>query len=90
MTILLYVRRKGWPLRSVTVECRHRRVHRLDSEQAESSDRAYVEEIRQRILLEGDLTEEQTDRLKYIAGRCPVHRTLQSTPAIVDEVEVVG
>ena len=67
MTILLYVRRKGWPLRRVTVECSHRRVHAEDGEDCETNDRACLDEIRRHILLEGDLSEEQKNRLAYIA-----------------------
>ena len=88
MTILLYVRRKGWPLRRVTVECSHRRVHARDGEECETNDRACLDEIRRHILLEGDLSEEQKGRLAYIARRCPIHRTLEAGPSIVDEIEV--
>ena len=89
MTVLLYVRRKGWPLKSVAVECSHERTHATDSVDSETSSRAYIEVIERRILLEGDLTEEQKDRIGVIAGRCPIHRTLESRPRIVDEVHVV-
>jgi uncharacterized OsmC-like protein len=89
MTILLYTRRKGWPLRSVEVESRHRRVHRPDSENSETDTRAFVDEIKVRILVDGDLDEEQVERLNYIAGRCPVTRTLESKPTILHEVEIV-
>jgi uncharacterized OsmC-like protein len=46
------------------------------------------DEIRRHILLEGDLPEEQRVRLAYIATRCPIHRTLERVPSILDEVEV--
>jgi putative redox protein len=82
MTILLYVRRKGWTIRSLTVECSHRRIYR-------SPDEGAVEEIRSRVLIEGDITDEQKDRITSIAARCPVHRTLQARPAIVNEVVVI-
>ena len=82
MTILLYARRKAWPVESVTVESSHRRVYRPEAQAA-------AEEIRSRVLLEGDLTEEQRERIELIAGRCPVHRTLESTPTIVNEVVLV-
>ena len=89
MTILLYVRRKGWPLKSVTVECSHERVHRRDLEQCEKSDRTYIELIRRYIVLEGDLTAEQRQRVEQISRRCPVHRTLESAPRIEDEFDLV-
>jgi putative redox protein len=88
MTILLYVRRKGWPLRRVTVECSHRRVHAEDGEDCETNDRASLDEIRTHVVLDGELTEEQRVRLAYIAGRCPIHRMLERGLSILDEVEV--
>jgi putative redox protein len=90
MTILLYVRRKGWPLESVTIESEHERVHCRDSERCEEPGKAFIEVIRRRILLEGDLDEAQRERIAYIATRCPVHRTLQEKPRIEDVVELVG
>ena len=84
MTILLYSRRKGWPVEGVTVECSHRRVSRAGSELG-----AGHEEIRSRITVEGDLTDEQRDRILRIAGRCPIHRTLESRPRMIEEIEVV-
>ena len=84
MTVLLYSRRKGWPIESVTVECSHRRVSRT------SEAGGGHEEIRSHITLEGDLTDEQRDRILQIAGRCPIHRTLESKPRMIEEIEVVS
>ena len=84
MTVLLYSRRKGWPIEGVTVESSHRRVSRTGSESG-----AGYEEIRSRIVVEGDLSVEQRDRIFQIAGRCPVHRTLESKPRMIEEIEVV-
>ena len=90
MTILLYVRRKGWPLESVTVECSHERVHCCDLEDCEDSEDAYVERIRRHILIHGDLDTEQQQRIARIARRCPVHKTLESAPRIEDELDFAG
>ncbi len=90
MTILLYTRRKGWLLRSVEVETKHRRVYHRDWENCETDARAFVDEIKVRILVEGYLNEEQVERVRYIAGRCSVTRTLEAKPTILHEVEVVG
>ena len=88
MTVLLYARRKGWPVRSVTVECRHSRVHRRVSEEPEHR-RAYTEVIHHRVRIEGDLTDEQAARIGEISRRCPVRRMLESSPEIVDEFDLV-
>jgi putative redox protein len=39
--------------------------------------------------LPASLTDEQVERLRVIAHRCPVHRTLQGEVAIDDRVERV-
>ena len=41
--------------------------------------------IRLHIKSTGKLDEEQAERLRIIAGRCPVHRTLMATPEITEE-----
>ena len=33
---------------------------------------------------------EQVERVRYIAGRCPVTKTLEAKPTILHEVEIVG
>ena len=71
------------------MECSHERVHRRDMEDCEEGDRAYVDVIRRHILVKGDLDQEQKDRIAHIARRCPVHRTLESPPRIVDAVDLV-
>ena len=88
MTVLLYARRKRWPLRSVEVEATHRRLPGRGSEDREASRDEYVDVFRQSIRLEGDLTDEQVDRIRYVAGRCPMHRTLKASPVIEEEVEL--
>ena len=85
MTLLMYARRKGWPLEQVQVELTHDRVHARDCEECEGED-GRVEVIRRSIVLEGDLDAEQRERLAEIATRCPVHKTLSAAPVIIDEV----
>ena len=89
MTILLYVRRKEWPLESVSVRCTHERARCRDVEGCEHDYDTRVDVIRRHIELKGELTEEQRERIAYIATRCPMHRTLETPPHISDEVEVV-
>jgi putative redox protein len=85
MTLLLYARRHGWDLADISVHLTHDRVHMEDSHNAESGS-ARVEVIQRDISLRGNLTEEQTQRLLEIARRCPVHRTLQGAPQVVDTI----
>ncbi|MEY2487863.1 MAG: putative redox protein [Verrucomicrobiota bacterium] len=85
ITLKLYARQKGWPLERVAVRLTGERVHSTDA--AECGDRpdCYIHKIERRVTLEGDLTEEQRDRLKKIAVRCPIHQTLTSK-IVIDDV----
>jgi putative redox protein len=66
MTIRLYAERKGWPLDRVEVRVRQ------TAQAAGSSKDVFSRDI----LLEGDLSTEERQRLLEIAAHCPVSRTL--------------
>ena len=85
MTVMMYARRQGWDLRDVRVHLHHERVHASDCESCDDPN-ARVDRIERVIALEGNLTAEQRRRLLAIAARCPVHRTLQNRPVIVDRL----
>ena len=78
MTVRLYAERKGWPLERVRIELRHAKIHANDCADCETRGDARIDEIDKRITLAGRLDAEQRARLVEIAGRCPVHRTLES------------
>jgi putative redox protein len=84
MTVTLYARRKGWPLRRVRVRLRQQRVHAKDCVTCGSDTDGFIHHIERAVEFEGDLTEEQRTRLQEIAHKCPVHRTLTSEIAITD------
>ena len=77
MTLRMYAKHKQLPLRRVRVRLSHRRIHAQDCSDCETKE-GKVDEITREISLEGDLTDEQRQRLLEIANRCPVHRTLVS------------
>jgi len=82
MTVTLYARRKGWPLERVRVRLRQRRIHAKDCAECASDSNDFIHQIERTVELEGDLDEEQRARLREIAHRCPVHRTLTNEIAI--------
>jgi len=67
------------------VELEHERVTEPDPSGPEGA-RRQVDLIRRRIRVRGPLDEDQRRRLMEIADRCPVSRTLRSTPRILDEL----
>jgi putative redox protein len=77
MTVRMYAELKGLPLARVRVRLSHRKIHAQDCADCETQE-GKVDEITREITLEGDLSEEQRERLLEIANRCPVHRTLTS------------
>ncbi|MGH9944090.1 MAG: OsmC family protein [Pyrinomonadaceae bacterium] len=84
MTCTLYARRKGWPLERITVRLRQRRVHLKDCGECETAGGVFAHRIERVVEFEGDLTDEQLSRLREIAHKCPVHRTLTSEIVIVE------
>jgi putative redox protein len=88
LTILLYARRKGWPVDGVSVRANHERLV-VAEEIAGELIRRKAERITQEIALQGNLDAEQRARLIEIAGKCPVHRTMTGDLEIVER-EVVA
>lgn len=77
MTMRLYAERKGWPLTGVRVTLSHSRIHARDCADCETKE-GRIDHIDRTLHVLGDLDEEQRRRLREIADRCPVHRTLDS------------
>ncbi len=75
MTLKMYASFKGLHLRSATVEVRHGKVHAADCADCDRKD-GKIDEFQRVITLDGDLTEDQRQRMLEIADRCPVHKTL--------------
>ncbi|WP_099823948.1 bifunctional alpha/beta hydrolase/OsmC family protein [Oceaniglobus indicus] len=79
MTLRMYARRKEWPLRHVSVDVTHDRVHAEDAAKKNKHADTFTRTVR----IEGDLDPAQRERLLEIAGRCPVHRTLEKGATVV-------
>ncbi|SPM38528.1 Uncharacterized OsmC-related protein [Mycobacterium numidiamassiliense] len=77
MTVRMYADRKGWPLERVRVTLRHSRIHAQDCADCETT-KGWIDHIDRDLEIVGDLDDDQRQRLRYIADRCPVHQTLTS------------
>ncbi len=84
MTLRMYAKRKQLPLEDVEVRLVHERVHAEDCADCENNRK--IERITRRIRLKGELTDAQRQRILEIADMCPVHRTIESNPQIVNEL----
>lgn len=69
ITLKMYAERKGWKLTHVDVDVFHQKINQQY-------------QISAHLHLEGDLTDEQKQRLLEIADKCPVHKLLQSSAQI--------
>lgn len=69
ITLKMYAQRKGWPLEDVQVS--------LSMETGEEGST-----IDRKIILHGELTDEQRERLLQVANACPVHKILTRPIAI--------
>ncbi|MGF1471270.1 MAG: OsmC family protein [Rubrobacteraceae bacterium] len=83
MTLRMYANRKEWPLDSVTVRLSHGKIYADDCEICET-ETGRIDRIEREIELEGDLDDEQREKLLQMANRCPVHQTLTSETMIED------
>ena len=81
MTLRMYADRKNWDLKEVRVHLEHQKVHAKDSENCEGQNKK-IDEMTRKIELEGDLDENQKNKLMEIADKCPVHRTLHNDISI--------
>jgi putative redox protein len=75
MTVRMYAEQKKWPLRRVSVELKHDKVHAADCAECETRE-GRIDKIERVLTLEGELDDTQRQRLLEIANKCPVHRTL--------------
>ena len=91
ITLKMYIDRKKMPIKNVEVHLSFDRIKPEDCEGCspeELAGKTEIQHISRIIYLTGDVTEEQKDRLRQIANRCPVHITLHSNPHVEDAMIV--
>ena len=69
ITLKMYSARKEWPLEDVKIT--------VTIEPADRGDPESTNRFVQTVELIGDLDDEQRERLRVIAGKCPVHKYLE-------------
>lgn len=76
MTIKMYADRKKWNLTDVYVYLSHSKEHNKDMNKCIEKD-AKIDVIHKKIEFEGNLSENQIERMVEIAEKCPVNKTLK-------------
>ena len=78
ITMEMYAQRKGWDVGNVEVDCEY-----------SPADRGCPTKFELVLRFPEDLDDEQVERLKVIAAKCPVHRTLDGEVMFDERVERV-
>ena len=86
MTLQMYARKKKLQLTAASARVIHSKVHATDCDDCETTD-GKIDEFQRVISVEGDLTDEQRQRLLEIADRCPVHRSLHGEVKVRTSLE---
>lgn len=86
MTLKMYAERKQWDLQEVYVYLSHSRKH-SDDLKMDLDQPKYLDHINKKLKFVGNLDEDQKNKLKDIASRCPVHKTVASE--VIFETEVL-
>ncbi|GAA5523102.1 OsmC family protein [Aliifodinibius salicampi] len=86
MTIKMYVQHKGWPLEDVYMELRHNKRHAEDCDNCEDP-KSKIDVIEKEVIVEGELTDKQIQKILEISQKCPVHRTLMQDIKIESSIE---
>jgi len=77
VTMEMYAKRKGWDLGPVQIECEY-----------QPAERGFPTRFELVYHLPGGLPPEQVEKLKIIAAKCPVHRTLDGEVMFSERVEL--
>jgi putative redox protein len=77
ITIEMYAKRKGWDVSGLEVDCRY-----------SPADRGCLTKFDLVMRMPPHLSEEQVERLRVIAAKCPVHRVLEGEVAFDERVEL--
>ncbi|MFD2916531.1 bifunctional alpha/beta hydrolase/OsmC family protein [Psychroserpens luteus] len=85
MTLKLYAERKKWDLQEVYAHITYSKKH-SDDLMLDLDKPTRIDHLSKKLTFIGNLDESQRQRLKEIASKCPVHKTLQSEVIIETEL----
>jgi uncharacterized OsmC-like protein/esterase/lipase len=76
LTVKLYAKRKEWDLKEVYVYLSYAKKHAEEIENPEPDAMGKLDFIHKKLKFVGNLSQEQIIKLKEIASKCPVHKTV--------------
>lgn len=90
MTLRMYANRKGIELGRISVDISHEKVHIADCAECTEDEKARggkIDRFHRTIAVEGGVPQELEDKIVEIAGKCPVHRTLEHASKVRTELK---
>ena len=88
MTLRMYAERKDMQLGQVSVDVSHAKVHASDCIDCGEGRDGRIDRFERKITVaDTQLDDDLRAKLVEIAGKCPVHRTLEASSAVVTKVE---
>ncbi|WP_040305584.1 bifunctional alpha/beta hydrolase/OsmC family protein [Ahrensia sp. R2A130] len=90
MTLRMYAERKGIELGRISVNVSHAKIHATDCTECDDATKAKggrIDSFERVISVAGGVAPAFNDKLIEIAGKCPVHRTLEASSNVVTRVE---
>ncbi|PII37796.1 hypothetical protein T190_30795 [Sinorhizobium meliloti CCBAU 01290] len=85
MTLRLYAGHKQLKLGRIRVDVSHAKIHAKDCEECTETERGgsgRIDRFERVISIEDEVSEELREKVVEIAGKCPVHRTLEAVAKI--------
>lgn len=86
MTLRMYADRKDIELGQVSVTVDHKKVHARDCAECVEGRQGYIDRFERTIHIEGSVGPELAGKVAEIAGKCPVHKTLEKGAVVVTKL----
>ncbi|HCX68801.1 bifunctional alpha/beta hydrolase/OsmC family protein [Parvibaculum sp.] len=86
MTLRMYADRKHLEIGPVSVTVDHKKVHARDCAECAEDRPGYVDRFERTIHIEGGVAPELAEKIAEIAGKCPVHKTLETSSVVVTKL----
>ena len=82
MTLRMYAAHKKLELGRVTVDVSHDKVHAKDCADCAEGREGRIDRFERTIFIDGPVDTDLESKIVEIAGKCPVHRTLEASSAV--------
>jgi putative redox protein len=87
MTLRMYAEHKQLDLPRVSVDVSHGKVHASDCKDCGEGREGRIDRFERVLSVDGDLSAELREKLVEIAGKCPVHKTLEKSSVVVTRLD---